>query len=200
MATNEVRAKHIKTGSVTADKISVTDLSAINANLGTITAGQVTGIDFRTAASGARAELKSTTTWGSGNVGVLAFYDSSNVVRTLVQSAKIEFRDSSNAIRLLLSTFYDDGTINLTDASGDYRFIASGGSSPTASVQALQYSSTGGFPPLYLYQEDISEGLINFDGGSGINRGAISGSTDSVASVRVELSGTVYRLALYSDG
>jgi len=47
-------------GAVTAEKITVAQLSAIAADLGTITAGTVTGATIRTAASGARVVLDST--------------------------------------------------------------------------------------------------------------------------------------------
>ena len=51
-------------------------------------------------------------------------------------------------------------------------------------------------PVLTLDQADISEGLINFVAS---DRGVIAGATASAVSVRVELDGTVYRLALYAD-
>jgi len=47
-----------------------------------------------------------------------------------------------------------------------------------------------------IHQNDISEGCINFAASA---RGAITGATDSVQSVRVELNDTVYRVALYAD-
>jgi len=47
-------------GAVTAEKITVSELSAIAADLGTITAGTVTGATIRTAASGARVQMNST--------------------------------------------------------------------------------------------------------------------------------------------
>lgn len=40
---NIVRAAHIDAGAITADKIDVLDLSSISANIGTITAGRITG-------------------------------------------------------------------------------------------------------------------------------------------------------------
>jgi hypothetical protein len=45
---------NIVAATVTADKIDVTDLSAINADLGTITAGSLTSVTVQTAASGKR--------------------------------------------------------------------------------------------------------------------------------------------------
>ncbi|QNU22341.1 hypothetical protein IC805_05215 [Geobacillus thermoleovorans] len=43
-----IEAKHIKANSITADKLNVTDLSAITANLGTVTAGQLNSVDIQT--------------------------------------------------------------------------------------------------------------------------------------------------------
>jgi len=63
-------------------------------------------------------------------------------------------------------------------------------------VTIVQDHTSGAQPCLLLQQDDISEGFIEF-GGS--DRGVITESTDSLASVRVELNGTIYRLALYVD-
>lgn len=51
-------------------------------------------------------------------------------------------------------------------------------------------------PVIILDQADISEGFINFIGS---DRGVITGATNSVGSVRAEINGVVYRLALYAD-
>jgi len=51
-------------------------------------------------------------------------------------------------------------------------------------------------PTLVLEQLDISEGTINFIAS---DRGVITGATNSVKSVRVEVGGVVYRLAVYAD-
>lgn len=63
-------------------------------------------------------------------------------------------------------------------------------------VTIVQDHTSGAQPCLLLQQDDISEGFIEF-GGS--DRGVITESTNSLASVRVELGGVVYRLALYLD-
>jgi len=46
-------------GAVTAEKIAVAELSAITANLGTITAGTITGATFRTSASNPKVQMDS---------------------------------------------------------------------------------------------------------------------------------------------
>lgn len=65
LAADSVATNNIVAGAVSAAKMSVAQLSAISANLGTITAGNVTGITFtgglyRTAASGRRIEIENT--------------------------------------------------------------------------------------------------------------------------------------------
>ena len=65
-----------------------------------------------------------------------------------------------------------------------------------AQLSVRQASTTAAIPVLRLDQQDISEGCIDFIASA---RGAISSSTSSVQSVRVELNGVIYRLALYAD-
>ncbi len=59
-----------------------------------------------------------------------------------------------------------------------------------------QASTSAAIPVLVLDQADVSEGFINF---IGTNRGVILGTANSAASARIELNGTVYRIALYGD-
>lgn len=67
---------------------------------------------------------------------------------------------------------------------------------PLAQLHIDQSSTSAAQPVLALDQADTSEGFINFIGS---DRGVITGATNSLKSVRVELSGTVYRLALFVD-
>lgn len=60
ITTGTLDANRIAAGSIDAFKLDVSQLSAISANLGTITAGLITGAIIRTAASGARIQLDST--------------------------------------------------------------------------------------------------------------------------------------------
>lgn len=66
----------------------------------------------------------------------------------------------------------------------------------TPVVTMVQDSATGTTPVLQLQQDDESEGTINFVASP---RGVIAENVNSAESVRVELSGVVYRLALYAD-
>jgi hypothetical protein len=62
----------------------------------------------------------------------------------------------------------------------------------------IRQKSDAAHPCIYLEQDDESEGCIDF---LASDRGAIitNGVTNSVASVRCELNGTVYRVALFAD-
>lgn len=67
-----LRAIHMAAASITADRLSVLQLSAITADMGSLTAGTITGAIIRTAASGARVELN------SGAAGGLIGYGASD--------------------------------------------------------------------------------------------------------------------------
>lgn len=60
IAAGTITAANIAVGTITADRMNVVNLSAISANLGTITAGTLTGTTFQTELSGARVVLDST--------------------------------------------------------------------------------------------------------------------------------------------
>jgi len=60
IAANTITAAEIAASTITATEMNVSQLSAIAADLGTITAGVITGATIRTAASGARVQLDST--------------------------------------------------------------------------------------------------------------------------------------------
>ncbi|MNR93453.1 hypothetical protein D3C72_245100 [compost metagenome] len=59
LLTGNLDVQNIKAKSITADRMSVKELSAITADLGEVTAGIITGLLIRTAASGQRMELSS---------------------------------------------------------------------------------------------------------------------------------------------
>jgi hypothetical protein len=57
ITTGTLAADRVGANTITANKLNVSQLSSISANLGTMTAGTITGALVRTAASGARAEM-----------------------------------------------------------------------------------------------------------------------------------------------
>jgi hypothetical protein len=100
---DSITTELLKAGSVIAEKINVSELSAINANLGTITAGllqavniigsTITGSTIRTAASGERIELSSDS---------FKSYDSSERFNGLILG--------SSAVNYGDADFYKNGT------------------------------------------------------------------------------------------
>ena len=74
--------------------------------------------------------------------------------------------------------------------------VGIGTTGPLAKLHVDQSSTTAAVPTLIVDQADISEGAINFIASA---RGIITAATASTQSVRVELNGTVYRLALFVD-
>jgi hypothetical protein len=78
IAANTITGGKIAAATITSDKLTVSQLSAIAADLGTITAGTITGALIRTASSGARVEIDST----NGLRGI----DSGGVCRTQVKT------------------------------------------------------------------------------------------------------------------
>lgn len=74
--------------------------------------------------------------------------------------------------------------------------VGIGITAPLAKLHIDQETDDAAIPVVILDQADISEGFINFIGS---DRGVITGATDSLESVRVEINGVVRRLALYVD-
>jgi len=74
--------------------------------------------------------------------------------------------------------------------------VSVGVAAPAGKTHIDQAVDDAAIPVLVLDQADVSEGFINFIGS---DRGVITGVTNSTASVRVEIAGVVYRLALYAD-
>lgn len=67
---------------------------------------------------------------------------------------------------------------------------------PAAQTHIDQPTDDAAIPVLTLDQADVSDGFINFIGS---DRGVIDEGDSSAVSVRVELAGVIYLLALYAD-
>jgi hypothetical protein len=109
--------------------------------------------------------------------------DASAAARTLrfILGAQEELKLGANLITVANDLTMPSGS--LTIAAG------------TLSVD--QSSTTAAIPAVVIDQADISEGTVNFIAS---DRGSVSiGLGTSAASVRVELGGTVYVLALFTD-
>ena len=89
----------------------------------------------------------------------------------------------------------DSGTNNTVIAYADGN-MGLGVAAPAGKYHIDQAVDDAAIPALVLDQADVSEGFINFIGS---DRGVIGEGTNSTKSIRVELGGVVYRLALYAD-
>lgn len=85
IASSAVTADKIQADAVTAAKINVSQLSAISANIGSVTAGTITGVVLRTAASGRRVYINS-----DNHIRV---YDASRL-RIRIRDSNIDFWDT----------------------------------------------------------------------------------------------------------
>jgi hypothetical protein len=125
-----ITANKIGAGQVTATKISVSNLSSLSANIGTVTAGTITGTTFRTASdgSGNYMEISGTTLKGKdtgGNTiwemfpaqGPLALTDYSN-------AAFEKAINTSNLVNLGAYGLYDDLASNPNTTEGKNAAIA----------------------------------------------------------------------------
>ena len=86
IVTGEIKLLNITTGliaasAVTYDKISVSQLSAINADLGTITAGTVTAATLRTSASNPKVQMDGTSLKGINSGGTTVFEVDGNTLK-----------------------------------------------------------------------------------------------------------------------
>jgi hypothetical protein len=180
---------------VEADDINVESLSAISANLGTITAGTITGLTIQTATSGARVVIDSsglktynsagtlivqatTATGGAINVhgnggdGVaeaVKFYDTAVAADP---SAFLGMMDGAIAliapdVNVSLATGYDETTGARVDTSSAVLLAA--GNLSTASDTLLRVDNTAAF------------GRVVNISGHGLRVGAFTGSAPTVA-------------------
>ena len=99
----QIVADNIIANTITAQKMNVGQLSAITADLGSITAGTITGVLIRTATSGERIEIT------SSPHNLINFYDSSTLYGSL------EVTNSGG-----------DGYINLTSVDGGGLYLNTG--------------------------------------------------------------------------
>ena len=98
------------------------------------------------------------------------------------------FYDAAGAVTVKLRT--DGATSFISGSLGIGLVVGVAGQLHVKSVDG------SAIPTLVLEQLDVSEGTINF---AASERGIITGATNSVQSVRIELNGTVYRLAVYAN-
>jgi hypothetical protein len=96
-----------------------------------------------------------------------------------------------------LTDYYGGGIKHLRLDSTGKVIVGPATAAAAGQLHVDQDQGVGAIPVLVLDQADVSEGFINFIGDE---RGVIGEGTNSLKSARVELNGTVYRIALYADG
>ncbi len=156
IADDSISTPKLQANSVTANEIDVADLSAISADLGTITAGLITGGEFRTSNSAARvvmdsSGLYSTQTGTTTNVKDVHLTTSglkliTGATSTPADERKISWLTSTN-VRAFFAT-YDDGTdiylqAKVYNSSNALRgnFQLGNSTSPSGSSWALNVNS-----------------------------------------------------------
>ncbi len=93
---SQIVGDNILANTINASKLTVGQLSAISADLGSITAGTITGATIRTSASGLRVEISGDDLWS---------YDSSDVLRMQLSGDSLAFsNDSGVLVGTLVST------------------------------------------------------------------------------------------------
>lgn len=148
-----IAAARIQAGTITADKLSVTQLSAIAADLGAITAGTITGATIQTAASGARAVL-----------------DTANGVRTI------------NASAVVTSQLKPDGSGFLGASPGNVQWSTAGAvtiAGDLAVTGTLQMTAGAIYGGKASFASTTAGYWLGYDGG--VPKFKIGGASNSLA-------------------
>jgi hypothetical protein len=125
-----ITANKIGAGQVTATKISVSNLSSLSANIGTVTAGTITGTTFRTASdgSGNYMEISGTSLKGkdSGGSTIWEMFPAQGpLALTDFNDANYEKSiNASNLVHLSSYAIYDDVASNPNTTEGMNAAIA----------------------------------------------------------------------------
>ena len=165
-----ITANEIAATTITSGKMNVTSLSSINANLGTITAGTITGVLFRTAATGQRIEMDTT------NTNQIRFYNSSTLYGQLEVSSS-----GGEGIISLASTY--GGGLYINTGVG-----ASGYASAEISANGGSFGTSGNASNSYAITTAVG------GGGTGeiVVHGGGAGSDITVTANTIDLNGAVY--------
>ena len=160
---------------------------------GTFTVGTLYGAELRTFGK---------TNYATDNIAVTTAYGlyssvycqqeagSTSTIGTAYNIYLTDLRPAGGIDYGTVTNYYGIYIVEPTKATNNWAIYAEG------RFHFDQPTDDAAVPVLTLDQADLSEGLINFIAD---DRGVIAGATGSAVSVRVELDGTVYRLALYAD-
>lgn len=182
-----VTTPDVQDGAITVQKITCTALSAISANIGEVTAGIITGLVIRTAASGGRIELDSTN-------GLRAFDAGGNVLTQIALTGLTTIKSATSGARLEIDSAgvrcYDAGGVKTVDlASADGSLTSTKG---TITGLLIRTATTGG-----RVEIDSTNGLRAFDsGGNVLAQIAVTGLTtikSATSGARIEVDSTGLR-------
>ena len=170
-------ASQISDGVIVASKITVNELSAISANLGTITAGTITGVILQTGTSGKRIVLDGTqdtfTVYDAGGTDVLDIYGvGSNVIMRILPNSNNSALFVQNNSASILNSNLVEITMQNASSTGDALLITHYGQG-TALVVVNAYSASN---PTGAFTQNVAT-LSHFFKQSVYNGGASSSIT-----------------------
>jgi hypothetical protein len=154
---NSVGTAELQNGAVTPSKISVTELSAITANLGTVNAGTVNGVNINGSYING-STLTGGQFYTSGSTSYLVMDGAANefaVYRSGSKVARIGYSPSSSFL----------GIVSVIDASGV--------------TGIFSYSTGGSTNAIYAYREGAGTALRADSGGAGAGCNAVRGENVS---------------------
>lgn len=173
IATNAITADKITAGAVTAAKLSVSTLSAIAADMGSLTAGTVTGALLRTSSGNTRTEIRGDGTWPNA----ITCYVNIGGVSTPIATFGGDLTTGLGVLQIAgnLSAYYPIKAVNESTSGGGggngggaAKFESNGG----WTVEATQATSAAGSPsPNAAFRGTNSSG-----GSADVGRSSGSGS------------------------
>ena len=173
IAADTITATELAANSVTASEINVSQLSAIAADLGTVTAGTITGGTIQTASSGQRLVV--------GSTGLQAINSSGTTVVTIGNDGQFRFGPSSgDNVSWNNTTLSVTGDIiatgNIQDGAVTVPTVTTGTSSDGSNVD-LVVSTKGGNIVATISVVAVVRGLTAVGTGLGNMRVQIDGNT-----------------------
>jgi len=163
----------IVTGATTSTQVHVGTAAQVGMNIGSTNDGQMLIAGGAQLVSG---------TWFARATGAAIFTSTNGNFQVLNNDSLTVGNSFSPTVRF---TILPSGFVGIATTN------------PIAPLHVDQVSAVAAIPALILDQADISEGTINFVASA---RGTVNTAAANIQqSVRVELNGTIYRLALYVD-
>jgi len=139
--------------------VTCTNLASINADLGTVTAGSITGGDIRTASSGARAAMSST--GGFGTAHHFECYDATRL-RSYMGAGVVALAstDGDTGVYLTSTTY---GIVSVYDTAGNVSVEMNGNEDALVLRETTTPGADAGYGKLYTK----SDNKLYFQSGDG---------------------------------